>query len=345
MDFQPHPCYSPLNSPSLDSLLEENPFLPTFQPEAFTKLPLEQTKPEPQLPPCMYEMQGMQGAERMKEEEEGGAEPSHYEGLVPEGSRHMAAISSRDSQSNSSNDETQETVPNLKEDPLTVLPEGFFPLQDPQDSPMYPPPAFFDIFECPSPSEKAFEHHHQPIRPFSSTSSSFSPTSHSFSPASSSSSPSAAASAPSQPEPKKEPSKGRRSNTNRKKKSISHRSRRKNCKEEEEEEEEEEGLRSVPELSCGEVKRPKKGRRTRNTTQDPSLEKLINQGYRRDGATNGFVCPLPGCGQVFKRLEHLQRHGRMHTGEKPHKCLVCGKGFSRSDNLKQHQLTHRKGSA
>ena len=30
----------------------------------------------------------------------------------------------------------------------------------------------------------------------------------------------------------------------------------------------------------------------------------------------------------------------MHSGEKPHMCSVCGKSFSRKDNLRQHMQTH-----
>ncbi|TKY89332.1 hypothetical protein EX895_001863 [Sporisorium graminicola] len=48
------------------------------------------------------------------------------------------------------------------------------------------------------------------------------------------------------------------------------------------------------------------------------------------------------CGKRFKRMEHLNRHNRMHTQERPHKCPVeaCGKFFGRSDNLAQHLKTH-----
>ncbi|RKF65703.1 Transcription factor steA [Golovinomyces cichoracearum] len=51
-------------------------------------------------------------------------------------------------------------------------------------------------------------------------------------------------------------------------------------------------------------------------------------------------CPIPTCGRLFKRLEHLKRHVRTHTQERPYVCPQCNKAFSRSDNLAQHKRTH-----
>ncbi|KAG6879578.1 hypothetical protein C0992_001192 [Termitomyces sp. T32_za158] len=59
--------------------------------------------------------------------------------------------------------------------------------------------------------------------------------------------------------------------------------------------------------------------------------------------SKAFVCPLFSCGRMFKRMEHLKRHLRTHTMERPYACPQCNKKFSRSDNLNQHLRTHGRG--
>ena len=46
------------------------------------------------------------------------------------------------------------------------------------------------------------------------------------------------------------------------------------------------------------------------------------------------------CGESFRRHEHLIRHSRRHTLEKPFKCLTCGKEFARRDILSRHAIVH-----
>ncbi|KAL5398517.1 hypothetical protein PMIN02_001384 [Paraphaeosphaeria minitans] len=49
------------------------------------------------------------------------------------------------------------------------------------------------------------------------------------------------------------------------------------------------------------------------------------------------------CGRSFARLEHLQRHERIHSGVKPFRCGACNYSFTRSDLLVRHErLTHHK---
>jgi hypothetical protein len=47
------------------------------------------------------------------------------------------------------------------------------------------------------------------------------------------------------------------------------------------------------------------------------------------------------CDRYFARLEHLQRHERSHTKEKPFRCLKCTQAFTRKDLLTRHdRLVH-----
>ncbi|KAH8359169.1 hypothetical protein KR093_004878 [Drosophila rubida] len=46
------------------------------------------------------------------------------------------------------------------------------------------------------------------------------------------------------------------------------------------------------------------------------------------------------CIAVFTMLSTLRDHMRIHTGEKPFVCNVCGKGFTQNANLRQHKLRH-----
>jgi uncharacterized Zn-finger protein len=44
--------------------------------------------------------------------------------------------------------------------------------------------------------------------------------------------------------------------------------------------------------------------------------------------------------KLRSKLQCLFR--RIHSGEKPHQCGVCGKRFTASSNLYYHRMTHNK---
>ena len=57
-----------------------------------------------------------------------------------------------------------------------------------------------------------------------------------------------------------------------------------------------------------------------------------------------YPCPHAqtyGCTDTFTTSGHAARHGKKHTGEKNVHCPTCGKAFTRKDNMKQHERTHK----
>ncbi|KAL2784905.1 hypothetical protein BJX66DRAFT_343579 [Aspergillus keveii] len=66
--------------------------------------------------------------------------------------------------------------------------------------------------------------------------------------------------------------------------------------------------------------------------EDSPLDSKSRQGY--------FQCGFGSCRKSYNRADHLIRHVRSHTREKPYVCQVCNKGFSRPDLLKRHAAGH-----
>lgn len=77
-----------------------------------------------------------------------------------------------------------------------------------------------------------------------------------------------------------------------------------------------------------------------SATPPPEITKFDILEPRRNKASKipcdkkQHVCPL--CGGVFQRPEHVKRHMRSHSSEKPFECDECGKKFNRPDNLRAH---------
>ncbi|KEF52786.1 uncharacterized protein A1O9_11203, partial [Exophiala aquamarina CBS 119918] len=66
------------------------------------------------------------------------------------------------------------------------------------------------------------------------------------------------------------------------------------------------------------------------------------------GKKNKYPCPYAqahSCTATFTTSGHAARHGKKHTGEKGVHCPICNKAFTRKDNMKQHERTHKGSNA
>ncbi|KAK9849697.1 hypothetical protein MYU51_013185 [Penicillium brevicompactum] len=79
----------------------------------------------------------------------------------------------------------------------------------------------------------------------------------------------------------------------------------------------------------------------RNQSRSPYMGTKARR--RRKTSKEERVCPV--CNQTFKKAEHLARHLRSHTKEKPFNCLVCQKAFARQDTLLRHSRSHSINNA
>ncbi len=57
-----------------------------------------------------------------------------------------------------------------------------------------------------------------------------------------------------------------------------------------------------------------------------------------DEAGEAYKCPH--CDKRILFLSKFTEHMRTHTGERPYKCDVCGKGFKQRVHMKSHRVTH-----
>lgn len=77
-----------------------------------------------------------------------------------------------------------------------------------------------------------------------------------------------------------------------------------------------------------------------SSANEASLDANGNGNTTPQGNARLYSCGK--CSKSYARLDHLSRHVRMHTQEKPYQCQVCTKAFARADLLKRHTLGHSK---
>ena len=71
-------------------------------------------------------------------------------------------------------------------------------------------------------------------------------------------------------------------------------------------------------------------------------ENLKLNGTTPSGLRRLFVCNV--CTRAFSRQEHLTRHERSHTNERPYECGICDRNFTRRDLLLRHALKVHNGN-
>jgi hypothetical protein len=91
-----------------------------------------------------------------------------------------------------------------------------------------------------------------------------------------------------------------------------------------------------PEIQHYDILQPRKKKLTSSNSLSTIMqtnEELVKMGKQ---PRKIHSCPL--CNAAFQRPEHVKRHLRSHSSEKPFECdeQNCGKRFNRPDNLKAH---------
>ncbi|KAL9047150.1 MAG: hypothetical protein Q9214_000205 [Letrouitia sp. 1 TL-2023] len=93
---------------------------------------------------------------------------------------------------------------------------------------------------------------------------------------------------------------------------------------------------------------------TSQTTTSPTDSKNIGvdgsnaAAASKPGIKKKFPCPHAArfsCTDTFTTSGHAARHGKKHTGEKSVICPTCNKAFTRKDNMKQHERTHKNNTS
>nr|XP_020481066.1 zinc finger protein 112-like [Monopterus albus] len=83
-----------------------------------------------------------------------------------------------------------------------------------------------------------------------------------------------------------------------------------------------------------------KRRRHKDTSHSSNVDTSPLSETQCDPSTDRKSFKCDTCGKAFKTKFCLNRHLRVHTGERPYVCSTCWKGFKQSSHLKSHLRSH-----
>ena len=82
----------------------------------------------------------------------------------------------------------------------------------------------------------------------------------------------------------------------------------------------------------------------RRTTQEVSHKELektrLKAGQKRREVLESGSFSCCHCGKRFWENRELDKHEKLHTGERPFMCCICGKAFIDAPRLKRHEIKH-----